>query len=122
MAGNEREFLERIKNEKWPIYSRTTNRNRIKKGDRILFYLAGPHRKKIIASSHLGSQIRKEGDDFAVALEKIDAWKKHVPIQPLVGTLEFIKNKEKWGTHMQGGVVYISDKDHDLIVGSRKKL
>lgn len=121
MAGNKSEFLERIREKKWPIYSRTSNRNKIKSRDRVLFYLAGPHRKKIIARSVLSSELKKEKENFTIALAKIDVWKKHVSVQPLIDSLDFIKNKAKWGVHMQGGVVHLSDKDYDLIVGAKSK-
>lgn len=120
MAGNKNEFLERVKKETWSIYSRTTNRNRIRKGDRVLFYLAGPHRQKIIASSILNSELKKEKEDFIVSLAEIEIWKKQVPIQSLIDLLEFIKNKTKWGVHMQGGIVSISKKDYVTITAEAK--
>ena len=121
MAGNESEFLERIREEKWSIYNRTSNRNKIKSRDRVLFYLAGPHRKKIIASSVLSSELKKEDENFTIDLAQIDVWKKHVSVQHLIGSLDFIKNKAKWGVHMQGGIVHLSDKDYDMIVDAKSK-
>jgi len=116
MSGNNAEFLERIKTKKWPIYKRTNNRLNIKKEDRVLFYLAGSHRRKIVADAKLGSNLKENGEEFSINLSKISLWKKQILIKPFVESLEFIKNKEKWGVFMQGGIVKISDKDFEILL------
>ncbi len=36
----------------------------------------------------------------------------------VAGSLDFVKNKEKWGTYLQGGVVKITEEDYKFIVES----
>lgn len=115
MVGNQSEFIEMIKMKRWPIYKRTNNRMNIKKGDKILFYLAGSHRRKIVADAVLSSSLKDDGDEFSIGISKIKLWKKQILIKSFVESLEFIKNKAKWGVFMQGGVVRITDKDFDLL-------
>ena len=120
MAGNNGEFLERIRTKKWPIYKRTSNRLNIKKGDKILFYLAGSPRRKIVASAVLNSNLKEDGEEFSVVVYKIKIWKIQVPIKPFIESLEFIKNKVKWGVFMQGAIVKITDTDYNTIMESKK--
>ena len=124
MAGNNSEFLEKIKTKRWSLYKRTSNRLNIRKGDKILFYLARYPRRKFVANGVLSSNVKEEVDEFSVGLYKIRLWKIQVPIRPLISSLKFIKDKEKWGRYMQGGIIRISDRDYDFIMGesSRQKL
>ena len=115
MTGADEEFLKRINMKKWPIYSRTSHRKKLKEGDRIIFYLAGAPRKKFAGSAVIASDLEKENDDFTVALSEIKKWSKQILISSLLESLEFIKNKSNWGVYMQGGVVHISDKDYHVI-------
>lgn len=87
----------------------------IKKGDKVLFYLAGSHRRKIVADVVLSSNLKKEGEEFAINISKVNLWKKQILIKSFVESLEFVKNKAKWGVHMQGGIVKISESDFDLL-------
>lgn len=118
MNANNPEFLERIRTKRWPIYKRTSNRLQIKKGDKILFYLAGYPRRKIVASAVLSSNLKEDGEEFSVTLYKIKVWKIQIPIRPLIESLEFIKNKAKWGGYMQGGIVKITDNDFGLLTSA----
>lgn len=115
ITGDDAEFLKRISMKKWPIYSRTSHRKKLKEGDRILFYLAGESRKKFAGSATIASDLEKENDDFTVALSEIKKWGKQVPILSIIESLEFIRNKSNWGIYMQGGVVSLSDKDYNTI-------
>ena len=117
MAGSSSEFRDRIKTKKWILYKRTSNRLNIRKGDKILFYLARPPRRKIIANAVLSSEVKENGEDFLVGISRIRLWKKQVSIKPFIESLEFIKNKVKWGGYMQGGIVKITDKDYELLRG-----
>lgn len=116
MAGNQSEFQERIKLKKWPIYKRTNHRRKIRKGDKILFYLAGSHRRKIVADGILGSNLKINGEEFLIDISKIKLWKRQILLKPLVESLEFVKNKEKWGVFMQGGIVRITDRDFETLL------
>jgi len=111
MTGDDDEFLERTKMKKWPIHKRTNHRKKLRKGDKVLIYLAGPHRQKIVANAVLGSDVTENGEEFSIVLSKINLWKNQILLKPLVNSLEFIKNKSKWGVSMQGGVVKITDND-----------
>lgn len=115
MSGHHAEFLERIQTKRWSLYKRTSNRLKIKKGDKILFYLAGSPRRKIVARAVVSSQVKEEGEAFSVGLNKIKVFKKQVPIKPFIESLEFIKNKAKWGVFMQGGIVKITDNDFKIL-------
>ena len=111
MTGDNNEFLERIKMKKWPIHKRTNHRKKLRKGDKVLIYLAGPHRQKIVANVVLDSNITENGDELSIGISNVNLWKNQILLKPHVESLEFIKNKSKWGVSMQGGVVRITDND-----------
>jgi len=73
---------------------------------------------EFLGKAEVASKIKKgEGKiDYFVSLKNIEAWKKPVKIKPLVGKLNFIKDKNVWGRHMQGGVRSLSGKDFSTVV------
>jgi len=50
--------------KKWILNDYTTNKSNLKKGDQVLFYVAGQHRQKIIANSVLSSKLKKDNDEL----------------------------------------------------------
>jgi len=116
------DFTKRLEQRKWPIYNRTTNRNRLRAGDNVIFYLAGEDGKKFLGTARLGSGLKKaEQIDYLVDLDDIEIWEKHVKIHDVIEELEFIVYKRNWGVHFQGGVIRLSDKDYTTITTKVKK-
>ena len=116
MRSHAQKCLSQINEKKWILNDNTTNKSNLKKGDQVLFYVAGPHRQKIIANAVISSKLKKNNEELSVGLYKINIWKNRLLITTLIPNLEFIKNKEKWGIHFQGGVIPITKKDFRLIM------
>jgi len=117
---SEKEFIRRLDKKKWPIYFHTINRKKIRAGNHVVFYKAGIGGQKIIGKARTSSEIISiEGKmDFFVNLEDVEHYEPHVQFHPLVEKLDFIKTKNDWGRHMQGGVRPISKKDYETMVSS----
>jgi hypothetical protein len=120
MRGHAQECLTQIQQKKWVLYDHTTNKSKLQKGDHVLFYIAGSHRQRIIADAIISSKLKIENEKQTVGLYKINIWKNRLLITTLVPQLEFIKNKEKWGIHFQGGIIPITKKDFELILKNKK--
>ena len=116
MRGKEDDFLARLKGKKWPIYQRTPNRTSLTKGDGVIFYLAGVHSMKFVGTATLSSEAEPEGDAFSVIFSNVDVWKKPVLIKPILESLNFVPNDRRWGAYFQGGVIWISKKDYNVIL------
>ena len=120
----------------WGIKPRTPNYKRLKKGDNVVFYLAGNAHdaQKFIGTATLSSEFcnlspeewekvshgkffsSKSGAQF----KEVNRWETHKPIQPLIEQLDFIENPEKWGNYLRGGIRSISEDDYDLIVSGKR--
>ena len=123
--------LYRITNKTYPLYKNTRNANSIKKDDFFIFYLAGSSSvdsKKFIAYGRVESVLTNknysEHDvhlsqpiEKAVKLKSVKS-SSSVNIYDVKDKLEFISQKEKWGSSMQGGVIKIPEKDYNLIIQS----
>lgn len=114
----DKEFERRVQKKEWPIFSFTTNRNRIRPDDKVIFYKAGVGGQKFLGSATVTSELKKEEDsiDFFVTLSNIKLWKKGIDIHPLVSKLDFIVSKEMWGRHFQGGVRAINSRDFQTVL------
>ncbi|GKV57018.1 hypothetical protein NCCP2222_29650 [Sporosarcina sp. NCCP-2222] len=110
--------------------------NRVKKlekGDMILCYMAGHHRKYFVASFVIESEARDIDeisglDDifydifkFAIRIKDVRKFAPPIIIYPLINDLAFIKNKAHWGIFFRQSIKSICKNDYKTIVNSQKK-
>lgn len=115
----------------WPINRRTSHRESVRKGDRLLFYVSGRPQEGSAARSFVGSgvaqgavvekrnpvNISKEWlgtvspTRLVLPFELVEWYEPVVPIAPLIPDLQFVKSKRFWGSSMMGGLVKIPDPD-----------
>jgi len=122
---------QRIEDEFWGLGEKTPNRKNLEQGDRIVFYVGNPL-KSFAASATLAARafkLSKEEQDalshgtqfyraqYGVRLQDIRVWNERKPVLNLLPDLDFIENKEFWGTYFQGGIRGISDRDFERIIG-----
>ena len=118
ISNTDKEFERRMEKKEWPIFTFTSNRNRLLPEDKVVFYKAGEYGKKFLGTATVCSKIiQRIGEiDFFVTLKDIDVWKKPISMYLLVSKLELIKNRERWGRHFQGGIRTISKKDYETVL------
>lgn len=122
--------LARLKNNIWPLYANTKNKNYIQKGHFCLFYLGGDkkHKQTVIARAKV-KEIRpfKKNDtvdDFVIndipekiiVLENTEIFNSPIQFKLLILDLKFIKKMKHWGLMMMGGCRVIPDEDYELIL------
>src|SRR5690606_28275571 len=128
-GSESRAILEaRFEDGLWPLNLSTPHQKDLKEGDRILFYVAGssdPHGYHIVAQGEVAGTRRKssrKGGDlpdwlgvssnlYDVPVRGLKWFYPPVDVKPIVLSLAFIKNKERWGTYFQGGVRRIPEAD-----------
>lgn len=110
------EFEQRISDKRWPIYKFTRHRKQLRKGDNVIFYMAGSKGKKFLGEGRLASKSTPDGMDFLVTLSDVKVWRKPVPMKMALQDLKFVTNKTNWGIHFQGGVTRLPDEDYKFIL------
>jgi len=127
-------YEQRMSDAFWGIRENAANRNRLKKGDFVIFYLAGKHGQKFLGTCTLASEYSKLGIEekkrfdhgpffqanHGVKLEEVELWDDPLPIQQLLQTLRFVKTLDNWGSHLQGSIHAIFEEDYDRIVSSHE--
>jgi len=120
----------RMQDSFWGLAERTPNRGNLQAGDRIVFYLGVPER--VFAGTAIAatpsfelSQPERErishgnplfDTEHGIKLSDIVTWETPKLVPDLLDELDFIENKEYWGSYFQGGVRGITDKDYAVIV------
>lgn len=117
----------------WGLGDKTPNRRSLKKGDRVVIYMATPH-KAFVANVILASDSFKLSEkeskkfshgtdfywnEFGVLLKDSSLWDRPTTVQSLLPDLQFIENKKYWGAYFQGGVRELSDHDFNSVLASR---
>ena len=88
--------------------------DKLKKDDKILFYLAGTGMHKFAGSAVVYSLSEDKKGRF-VKIDSIQVWKKTIEIKKIMGNLEIIKNPKYYGAYLAGGIKRLSESDYNLI-------
>jgi hypothetical protein len=123
-------YQQRMQDRFWGLGTRTQNRKNLRKGDKVVFYIARP--EQVFAGTaelasdcfDLNSQEQRALShdspfftaEHGVRLEAIETWERSRPMAPLSPMLNFIKNPRQWWTHLQGGVRQVDETDYTTIV------
>ena len=111
-------------------HGKITGPKRLGNGDRIVFYSPRtdyPDGDPLQRFTAIGSVI--DDEPFQVEMTPdFHPWRRRVkfercaeaPIQPLIGDLDFIRNKQSWGFVFRRGLFEISQADFDKIAKAMK--
>jgi len=120
---------QRLEDHFWGLGERTPNRRALKAGDKVVFYMGLPH-KTFAASAVLASpsyqQTNSQQEEmshgmnffrapYGVRLEQTTIWEQPRRVEDMLPTLNFIENKEYWGSYFQGGVRELDERDFQVI-------
>jgi hypothetical protein len=123
-------YLNRIKQNKWPLYIKTKNLNLICVSSKVLFYIAGSHPKSkcFIASAIIDkinyiNQSEVDPDNNLkeiiayVSFANIENFKKPIFIKDYMDRLSFIAEdmKKYYGLYFQSGTCKIDEFSYKLI-------
>ncbi len=123
-------YEQRMKDRYWGIRESAQNRKELRKGDLVIFYLAGKGGQIFLGTCELDSEYhalkREERKklvygtfftaDHGVDLTNIEEWKTSVSIRPLLEILEFTKSLSSWWSYLQGSIRRICEEDYFTIV------
>ena len=79
----QKEFEDRLAKKRWPVYEKTMYADKLKKDDKILFYLAGTGMHKFAGSAVVYSLSEDKKGRF-VKIDSIQVWKKTIEIKKIM--------------------------------------
>ncbi len=108
---------------------RMPNIDKLKRGDKVLFYLGGKDGHCFLGTCSLDSAfqnlmeiaVHEEYLDWkqGVILSNIRQWTAFLPIERLRGKVRFVPVGENYGSYIQGSITRISPEDYDTVTGMR---
>ncbi|MGQ9719119.1 MAG: EVE domain-containing protein [Nitrososphaerales archaeon] len=121
---------DRVQGGFWSLNRRTGNFNRIKEGDRVIFYIGGREGKRFVGRCTLASEPHPMDSEqrkrvmgypsalftHAVNLENIKLWMEPLPVSDLAEELVFIKKKDLWKVYFRRSIIPIPEKDYNEII------
>ena len=131
------EVLEnRVKYRFWSFSKRAGNLKSLKRGDQILFYLAGRQGRRIVGRGVVASNPYPMSDlerdlalgspskkyDYVVDLMDVELWPVAVDFEKVYEHLSFIRDKGKPYLYLQGSIKRLSEEDFNLICNTAKLL
>jgi hypothetical protein len=119
-----------VGNGVWLASPNTPYRRDYKKGDRALFYAAGPGARCFLADAVIAGPLSEntpkeaalarklglEGIDERIPLEAQRLWQRGVPLPPLVEELAWIKDKKNYGLNLRQAAARVPSEDFDRIL------
>jgi len=130
--SGEEVFQQRMADKFWGLGEKTPNRKSLQKGDQVVFYVGNPIKSFAGSASLSGPAFELSLEEqeklshgtryyravYGVYLESGAVWNEgdRRPVEALLPALDFIENKESWGSYFQGGIRWISEKDYRTIL------
>lgn len=124
---------ERMRAKRWPLYERTRNRDRIKDGSRVAFYVAGTrkHGGRVVGTAEVAEakrfhrtertdppQYMTEAPTIVLELKNVRELDPPVSFQERLPLLSFRpKDLKKWGNLLQGGTRALLKGDWEKLLG-----
>jgi len=126
---------DRVKGRFWSLNKNTGNFNRIKKDDKLVFYIGGHDGQKFVGRCTLASESypltpeqKKQIVGYpsslfthSVALKDIKLWKEPLPVADLKEELAFIKNKDLWRKYFRRSIIPLSEEDYKAILSKAER-
>lgn len=116
----------------WSFSETARLRAKLREGDRVLIYLAGPGRREFVAVATIangaeelviGSEEKKVLSGlgigflkYKVQLKDVVNFSNGIKITHLIDKLNFIVHKKNYGLHLQMPIVPINSTDFELII------
>jgi len=134
IVASPRAIKERLEKGYWALSERTPHREKLKPGDRVIFYAAGRSQSIFVGSATLASECqnlplsrRRElesefdfvlGAPYGVILKDTSLFVGPVPVVTILRQLSFVGPSRKWGLYFRGGIIKITKKDYELVMSS----
>ncbi|MEM2873090.1 MAG: EVE domain-containing protein [Nitrososphaerales archaeon] len=126
---------DRVKEKFWSLNENSGNFNRIRKGDKVIFYMGGREGQKLMGRCTLASEPypltseqKRQIEGYpssmfshSVSLKDIKMWKEPLPIVDLKEELAFIKNKDLWRKYFRRSIIPLSDEDYNTILSRAER-
>ena len=122
-------FNERIKKNKWPIYSKTPKKLNIKEGKKVVFYIEGAGDKKqsfvgtaqiksIIDNKTVSTDPNQEFKSvlFFIEFKNLNVFNEEIKIKEHLNKLDFIKNNKNFLLYFQCYIFKINQKSFEYIL------
>jgi|AntRauTorckE6833_2_1112554.scaffolds.fasta_scaffold19144_3 predicted RNA-binding protein len=114
----------------WVFNSNTPFINKLKKGDKVILYLAGKGRRKFVAKYELSSSPKVIEEEikhlfnnnfidffrYYIRIKNIEEFKNKINIVDIKEDLDFIKDKKNYGLFLRQSLKKLSKKDYNYIV------
>lgn len=123
------------KHSVWLASQYTPFRRDYKHGDRVLLYVAGPGARYLVgdavvagpvtgvtpADARLAEELGLDTFHERIPLDNVRLWEKPLLLKPLVGRLDFVKDKRNWGLNLRQAAARIPEHDYRVIMDEMRK-
>jgi predicted RNA-binding protein with PUA-like domain len=113
-----------MRNRFWGIGEKAKNINKLKKGDKAVFYLGDSGQKRFFGTATINSKFLNEklaqirGHDFSgVELVNIEPWDEPKPLDKMEKKLKMTADKSDYRQCLRGSIREIEKEDYVVIVG-----
>ena len=125
---------DRVKNKFWSLNSRARNVNKIKNGDRVIFYVTGRNERGFKGCGIVAGEphpltpeqrfhiigMPSEAFDYAIDFSEAEVWDKLVTLEEVKDKMPLLKGKNLSKPPFRGSIVKITEQDYNAILEYKK--
>lgn len=120
-----------FKEEIWPFREGSPNLTKLQINDILLIYVCGNGRRYFYGEAEIRSKYKPFNENITsitkelgvvwmsafIDIKPLRTFEPPIKIQPLIASLNFIKDKKNYGLHLRLPIVRITEDDYKLIIG-----
>lgn len=128
-----------ISNKIWLFRDRGGNVLKLREGDKILIYIGGKNKRYFVCSFEISGGVKKFSANnfepnnerivnvakklglvwmtYFTEIKSVIMFKEPIPLNPLIESLNFIRNKKYYGLNLRVSAISIPENDYKLICG-----
>ena len=129
-------LADRVRNKFWSLNSRARNVKKLKKGDKVVFYLTSPEGRGFMGRGVLAGEAHPMtieqrfhiigspsiNFDYAVEFREAEMWPKLIPLDLLANRMPLLLGRKNPVRVFRGSIIRLTERDYEIVLETAEKL
>ena len=129
-------LADRVRNKFWSLNSRARNVRKLKKGDKVVFYLTSSEGRGFMGRGVLAGEAHPMtieqrfhiigspsiNFDYAVEFREAEMWPRLVPLDLLAYRMPLLLGRKNPARVFRGSIIRLTERDYEIVLETAEKL
>ena len=129
-------LADRVRNKFWSLNSRARNVKKLKKGDKVVFYLTSSEGRGFMGRGVLAGEAHPMtieqrfhiigspsiNFDYAVEFREAEMWPRLIQLDLLADRMPFLLERKNPARVFRGSIIRLTERDYEIVLETAEKL